>query len=252
MAELLRRMLNAGCAGGPAEENAVDAGPPLMLLGGLGSGKTALLFAAALEVAGEGRGPVLFLARRPLQSLPFRSGAALDPLRLQKIHFQYPPSTRKLFRFLCSAHEARGPAPALLLLDCLEEYLTECHQPQEAAHLAALLLDTAAHFSHRAGPRGGCGLMVALQTQDEADSGDTLQLALLQRYFPSCCWLQPIASDPGQRHLRACLELGGPDPQTVWSVTLGPDGSMTVTLLSTEMGNPSSDKATSSGVGQSL
>lgn len=83
MAETLRRVLNSGGAAGPGEEDTAEAEPPLLLLGGHGSGKTALLFAAALEAAGEGRGPVLFLTRRPLQSLPRRIGAALEPLRLQ-------------------------------------------------------------------------------------------------------------------------------------------------------------------------
>ncbi|KAM9243177.1 ATPase SWSAP1 [Dugong dugon] len=247
MAETLRRVLVAGCAVGPAEENLVEAGPPLLLLGGPGSGKTALLFAAALEVAGEGRGPVLFLARKPLQSLPLRTEAALDPLRLQKIRFQYPPSTRELFQLLCSAHEAQVPAPALLLLDSLEEYLSEHQGPHEAAHLAALLLDTAAHFSHRAGPGRGCGLMVALQAQEEADSGDTLQLALLHRYFPACCWLQRDAPGPGQHCLRACLEPGGLGPRTEWLVAFQPDGEMMITPLSTEVGDRSFDKGTISG-----
>ncbi|KAM5233214.1 ATPase SWSAP1 isoform 2-T4 [Hipposideros larvatus] len=181
MAETLRRVLEPGRTAEPGEENAVEADPPLLLLGGPSSGKTALLFAAALEAAGDGRGPVLFLTRRPLQSLPNRTPAALDPLRLQKIRFQYPPSTGELLRFLCSAHETQGPAPALLLLDGLEEYLAEDLGPQEAAYLAALLLDTAGHFSHRVGPGRGCGLIVALQTPEEGDSGDALQLSLLQR-----------------------------------------------------------------------
>ena len=57
MAETLRRVLNLGSAAGPGK-NTAEAEPPLLLLGGPGSGKTALLFAAALEAAGEGRGPV--------------------------------------------------------------------------------------------------------------------------------------------------------------------------------------------------
>ena len=83
MAETLRRVLSPGRAAESQEDNSAEAGPPLLLLGCPGSGKTALLFAAALEAAGEGRGPVLFLTRRPLQSLPGRTPAALDPLRLQ-------------------------------------------------------------------------------------------------------------------------------------------------------------------------
>ncbi|XP_046540650.1 ATPase SWSAP1 [Equus quagga] len=247
MAEALRRVLSPSSAAGPDEENTAEAGPPLLLLGGPGSGKTALLFAAALETAGEGRGPVLFLTRRPLQSLPRGTGAALDHLRLQKIRFQYPPSTRELLHLLCSAHEARGPAPSLLLLDGLEEYLAEDPGLQEAAYLAALLLDTADHFSHRVGPGGSCGLIVALQTQEEGDSGDALQLSVLQRYFPAQCWLQPDAPGPGQHRLRASLEPGGLGPRAEWCVAFRPDGEMTVTPWPAQAGDPSSDKGSSSG-----
>ncbi|XP_008572021.1 PREDICTED: ATPase SWSAP1 [Galeopterus variegatus] len=247
MAEILRRVLSGSGAAGPGEENTAEAGPPLLLLGAPGSGKTTLLFAAALEVAGEGRGPVLFLTRRPLQSLPRRTEAGLDPLRLQKIRFQYPPSTRELLRLLCSAHESPGPTPSLLLLDGLEEYLAEEPGPQEAAYLAALLLDTAAHFSHRVGPGRDCGLVVALQTQEEADSGDALQLALLQRYFPAQCWLQPDTPGTRERCLRVCLEPGGLGPRAEWRVTFRPDGEMMITPWPTQTGDPSSEKGSSSG-----
>ncbi|XP_011378625.1 ATPase SWSAP1 [Pteropus vampyrus] len=247
MAEKLRRVLSPGKAAGPGEKNAAEVGPPLLLLGGPGSGKTALLFAVALEAAGDGRGPVLFLTRRPLQSLPCRTPAALDPLRLQKIRFQYPPSTHELLQFLCSAHETPGPVPSLLLLDGLEEYLAEDLGPQEAAYLAALLLDTAAHFGHRVGPGQDCGLIVALQTQEEGDSGDALHLSLLQRYFPAQCWLQFDTPGAGQCCRRACLEPGGQGPRAEWLMAFQPDGEMTVTPWPTQADDPNSNKCSSSG-----
>ncbi|XP_005405720.1 PREDICTED: ATPase SWSAP1 [Chinchilla lanigera] len=228
MAETLRRVLNRGSTAGTGE-NTAESGPPLLLLGAPGSGKTALLFAAALEAAGEGRGPVLFLTRRPLQSLPRGTAGALDPLRLQKIRFQYPPSMQELLRLLCSAHEAAGPVPSLLLLDGLEEYLAEDPGCQEAAYLAALLLDTAAHFGHRAGPSRQCGLVVALQAQEEADGGEVLQRALLQRYFPAQCWLQALEAGPGRRGFRVWLQPGELGPRAEWRMTFRPDGEMTIT-----------------------
>nr|AAI68995.1 RGD1308026 protein [Rattus norvegicus] len=101
-----------------------------------------------------------------------------------KIRFQYPSSIQELLQLLASAHEAPAPVPSLLLLDGLEEYLAEDPGTQDTAYLAALLLDTAAYFSHRLGASGNCGLVVALETQKEAD-GDVPHLALLQRYFPA-------------------------------------------------------------------
>uniref|UniRef100_A0A8C6R1F8 NACHT domain-containing protein n=1 Tax=Nannospalax galili TaxID=1026970 RepID=A0A8C6R1F8_NANGA len=183
MAETLRRVLSGGNAAGTGEDTTAESGPPVLLLGAQGSGKTSLMFATALEAAGEGCGPVLFLTRRPLQRLPRSTRAAREPLRLQKVRFQYPPSTLELLQLLASTHEVPGPAPCLLLLDGLEEYLAEDPGTQEAAYLAALLLDTAAYFSHRLGSNRSCGLMVALETQVEADGADAPQLTLLQRTY---------------------------------------------------------------------
>ncbi|XP_028728339.1 ATPase SWSAP1 isoform X1 [Peromyscus leucopus] len=250
MAEVLRRVLDAGRAAGPGADGA--AGPPLLLLGAPRSAQTSLLFAAALEAAGEGRGPVLFLTRRPLQSLPLNTPAARDHWRLQKIRFQYPSSVPELLQLLASAHEAPGPAPSLLLLDGLEEYLAEDSGAQEAAYVAALLLDTAAYFSGRLGASGSCGLVVALETPKEGDD-DAPHLTLLQRYFPARCWLQPDALGLGRQHcLRASLESGQLSPRMEWSVTFLPNGEMTVTPWPPQASKPSPDKTSPSAGSQSL
>ncbi|XP_054549264.1 ATPase SWSAP1 isoform X3 [Talpa occidentalis] len=176
--------------------------------------------------------------------------AAITVLIFQKIRFQYPRSTRELHRLLCSAHETPGPAPSLLLLDGLEKYLMEDLGTQGTAHLAALLLDTAAHFSHRAGPGRGCGLIVTLQTQEEGYSGDVLQLLLLQRYFPAQCWLHLEGPGPGPQRLQICLEPGGLGSRAEWWMSFQQDGEMTITSCATQTCNPSSEKSSSSG-GQS-
>lgn len=129
-----------------------------------------------------------------------------------------------------------------MLLDGLEEYLTEDLDIQEAAFLAALLLDTVTYFSYRLGAGGSCGLVVALETQREAD-GDAPHLTLLQRYFPAQCWLQPDALGSGQhRCLRASLDLDKLSPRIEWSVTFLPDGEMKITPLPAQASEPSSDK----------
>lgn len=118
--------------------------------------------------------------------------------------------------------------------------------------MAALLLDTAAYFSHRLGPNGSCGLVVAFETQKEAD-GDAPHLALLQRYFPAQCRLQPDALGSGQpRRLRASLESGQLSPRTEWSVTFLPGGEMTVTPWPAQPSELSQDKKGSSAGSQSL
>ncbi|XP_038627107.1 ATPase SWSAP1 [Tachyglossus aculeatus] len=178
---------------------AQGAGPSLLVLGGPGSGKTTLLFAAALEAAGDGRGPVLFVARSPLQSLPpIPGGAARDPLRLQKILFLYPHSSKELLQLIGSMHETPGRIPSLLLLDGLDEYLTECNEQPLAAHLTALLVDTATYLSEKLEPghssegaaTSGCGLIVSVRTS-ALEEETSLQAALLERYFPTRCWLEP-------------------------------------------------------------
>lgn len=118
--------------------------------------------------------------------------------------------------------------------------------------MAALLLDAAAYFSCRLGANGSCGLVVALETQKEAD-GDALHLALFKRYFPAQCRLQPDALGLGQHCcLQASLESGKLSPRTEWSVTFLPNGEMKITPWPAQASTLSPDKKGSSAGSQSL
>ncbi|XP_036597743.1 ATPase SWSAP1 [Trichosurus vulpecula] len=233
------RLLLSPATGVGGEACASGKGAGLLLLGEPGSGKTALLFAAALVAAGEGRGPVLFVARRALQSLPpgWKAGAARDPLRLQKIHFLYPPSLRELLQLLSSIHETAAQPPSLLLLDGIEEYLAETSGAQACAHLAALLVDTATYFSGCSG--SGCGLLVTMRGPAEAEpDAAALQLAVLQRYLPTCLWLEPEPPDLGETRsqdseqcFRARLSSGPGFPKQEWCLSFGHNGEMAISQV---------------------
>uniref|UniRef100_F7EJV7 SWIM-type zinc finger 7 associated protein 1 n=1 Tax=Monodelphis domestica TaxID=13616 RepID=F7EJV7_MONDO len=236
--EALRKLLSprSGVCGESCE---VGAGPGLLLRGKPGSGKTALLFAAALVAAGEGRGPVLFVARRAVQRLPpgWKGGAARDPLRLQKIHFLYPPSFRELLQLLSGMHETAAQPPSLLLLDGLDEYLAETSGPQACAHLAALLVDTVAHFSGCSS--SNCGLLVTMRSPDEVETEEAaLQLTVLQRYLPTCLWLEPEPpdlaearpQDPGG-YFRARVSSGPDFPKQEWCLSFGHNGEMAISQV---------------------
>ncbi|XP_074059561.1 ATPase SWSAP1 [Macrotis lagotis] len=236
--EALRRLLSSGGEGCATEE-----GNTLLLLGEPGSGKTTLLFAAALVAAGEGRGPVLFVAPRALQSLPpgWKAEAARDPMRLQKIHFLYPPSLRELLQLLSSLHERAGQPPSLLLLDGLDEYLAETCRLQAWAHLAALLVDTVTHFSGRLS--GGCGLLITMRGPVEAEAeASSLQLAVLQRYLPRYLWLEPDPPDPAEARsqdlgqcFRIRLSTGPGFPRQEWYLSFGCDGEMAISQVTCQV-----------------
>ncbi|XP_028909186.1 ATPase SWSAP1 [Ornithorhynchus anatinus] len=222
------------------------AGPSLLVVGEPGSGKTALLFAAALEAAGEGRGPVVFVARSPLQSLPRVPGWAVrDPLRLQKIRFLYPHSSQELLQLVSSMHETPSHIPSLLLLDGLDEYLTECNEQPLATHLTALLVDTATYFSEKLGPghsegavTSGFSLIVSVRPSALEEEA-SLQTALLERYFPMRCWLEPeeVGTQESEQfsfrtRFSGWHRLGSQDQKLEWRLGFGPDGEMRISLFS--------------------
>uniref|UniRef100_A0A8C5QBN3 SWIM-type zinc finger 7 associated protein 1 n=1 Tax=Leptobrachium leishanense TaxID=445787 RepID=A0A8C5QBN3_9ANUR len=154
-------------------------GPPLLLLGPSRSGKSGLLFMAAVLAAEEGAGPVIFLSRDPLQKVPGTGRTARDPLTLKQIRFLYPATPEELLRQLSSLHLA-SPSPSFLLLDGLERYLPPCSGPAEGAHISALLLDAASHLR--------CGLVVSAVPPADGTEGPFMAV---ERYFPTRCQLYP-------------------------------------------------------------
>ncbi|KAJ8254273.1 hypothetical protein COCON_G00208850 [Conger conger] len=198
---------------------------PCMIVGERCGVKTSLLFLAAVTAASELGVKVLFLTPTPIQKLPGPlqdSLANLNPDGLKKIKFMYPRSREELLQDVASLHEsACGPAaPAsLLILDGLERYLgagagPETEEQLAAAHIAALLADTAAFLTGKLEERGGacapCRVIVSFDTGRLGHAGSELPapdpvLSVLDRYFPVrgtldrdwSCALPGTAGEPG-------------------------------------------------------
>ncbi|XP_066473770.1 ATPase SWSAP1 [Tiliqua scincoides] len=207
------------------------ASRPLLLLGPAGSGRSALLFRAALVGAAASHARVLFLAPRPLERLP--GGGATATGAIQRIHFLYPPTQRDLFQLVASLHETSSGTPSLIVLDGLEEYLDRCPGPHVAAQLVALLLDTANYFSHKLNTEpAGCQLLVSMRFPGEAGE-KTEQLSAIERYFSAQCWLHPDAERSGgsdSKLVIAHLSQPGTADQE-WLVRFDPQGDMKISPL---------------------
>ncbi|XP_054859618.1 ATPase SWSAP1 isoform X2 [Eublepharis macularius] len=221
---------------------------PLLLLGPAASGRSALLFRAALAAASSSPDRVLFLAPRPFQRLPGGGEAGAAPGALQRIQFLYPTSLQELLQLLASLHDILPSSPSLMVLDSLEEYLGSCPGPHVAAQLAALLLDTAHHFGQkRSLERAGCQLIVSMKFPGEAGDGAE-QLSAIQRYFQAQCWLQLETQEnrnsDGQgvaKLVRAHLSQPGTEDQE-WMLIFEPREEMKISPVPCK-----SDSGTSSG-----
>uniref|UniRef100_A0A8D0B623 SWIM-type zinc finger 7 associated protein 1 n=1 Tax=Salvator merianae TaxID=96440 RepID=A0A8D0B623_SALMN len=209
---------------------------PLLLLGPAGSGRSALLFRAALVRAASSPARVLFLAPRPLERLPGGGTAAAGAI--QRIHFLYPPCLRELLQLVASLHETFSSSLSLIVLDGLEEYLGSCSSSSEVAHLMALLLDTANHFKQKLSTdsAASCPLIVSMKYPGEALEEEE-HLSIVERYISARCWLHPDAeehSNPdvqdGGKVIKACLSRPGAKDQE-WLVRFDPQGNMTISSL---------------------
>ncbi|KAJ8251769.1 hypothetical protein GJAV_G00225240 [Gymnothorax javanicus] len=180
--------------------------PTCMIVGDHCGVKTSLLFLAAITAASELGIKVFFLSPTPIQKLPGSlqdSLAHLNPDDLKKINFKYPKSRQEMLQDVATLHEfASGPAapPSLIIVDRLEHYVgvgsgagLEREDQQAAAHIAALLADTAAFLSRKLEERGGasapCRVIVSFDSNRQGHASSEAQaldpvLHILDRYFP--------------------------------------------------------------------
>uniref|UniRef100_A0A803TF32 SWIM-type zinc finger 7 associated protein 1 n=1 Tax=Anolis carolinensis TaxID=28377 RepID=A0A803TF32_ANOCA len=208
---------------------------PLVVLGPEASGRSALLFRAALLASGVAAAPasVMFLAPRPLQRLPCAGG--LDAVAMQRIQFLYPPSSQLLFQVLANLQQTS--CPILVVVDGLEEYLKSCPGPSVAAQLVALLLDTVNHFSQKLSRvSSACQLLVSMKSPGEAGE-DGGHFSTVERYFQAQMWLHPEAEESvgpashgATKVVRAHLSQPGSQDRE-WLLRFEPEGQMKISPL---------------------
>ncbi|KAM4534679.1 ATPase SWSAP1 [Fundulus diaphanus] len=163
-----------------------------------------VLLLAAVTAASELGVRVAFFAQSQIQSLPVclqRGSASLSPEGLKKITFSYPRTLEQLLHQVASLHESPSP-PSLIIVDRLDGFLREpvagSHAgfysgPEScAAHVSALLCDTAAFLSRALEQRGSSSApcRVIASFLSDVDSGQEHPiLDVLDRYFQARCTL---------------------------------------------------------------
>ncbi|XP_038152675.1 ATPase SWSAP1 [Cyprinodon tularosa] len=170
-----------------------------------------LLLLAAVTAASELGIRVTFFAQSQIQSLPVclqRCSTTLSPDGLKKITFSYPRTLEELLQRVASLHEAPLP-PSLIIIDRLDGFLRDpgagshagfhSGELSRAAHLAALLCDTAAFLTEVLQQRGPssdpCRVIASFLSdvdggQESKDSSATDPvLDVLDRYFQARCTL---------------------------------------------------------------
>ncbi|CAJ1075392.1 ATPase SWSAP1 [Xyrichtys novacula] len=173
-----------------------------------------LLLLAAVAAAETGM-KVIFFTQTQIQSLPVslqKCVPSLSPESLKKIKFCYPCRVEDLLQQVASLHESINlypTPPSLIIIDRLESYLcspggssTWGFYPGEqslAAHLSALLCDTAAFLTQllkqRSSSSGPCRLITSFRsevdTRQTVGKGPTTDpiLEVLDRYFQVRCTL---------------------------------------------------------------
>ncbi|XP_072225194.1 ATPase SWSAP1 [Leuresthes tenuis] len=165
-----------------------------------------VLLLAAVTAASEMGVKVVFFAQTQIQSLPVslqRCVPSLSPESLKKITFCYPRTLDELLQQVASLHESPTP-PSVIIINGLEDFLHshsgfQSGEQSCAAHLAALLCDTAAFLTQVLEQRGPssapCRVIASFLSevdtgQDGRDASATdPTLDVLDRYFQVRCTL---------------------------------------------------------------
>ncbi|XP_062310413.1 ATPase SWSAP1 [Osmerus eperlanus] len=178
-----------------------------LVIGDKNISRSLLLF-AAVKAASEMGMKVLFLTQTQIKSLPAslqHCMSSLSPDNLKNIKFVYPRTVEELLQEVASLHESTAP-PSLVIVDGLEGYLAcpgrshggQLGQQSSAAHVSALLYDTAAFLTQtlekRVSSLDPCRVIVSFQSDWEGHaagdpSGVDPVLQVLDRYFQVRCTL---------------------------------------------------------------
>ncbi|KAM7372464.1 hypothetical protein PAMP_009628 [Pampus punctatissimus] len=236
-----------------------------LLLGEQSTSRSVLLLAAVTAASQMGL-RVMFFAQKQIQSLPVslqKCVPSLSPESLKKIKFSYPRTLEELLQQVAGLHESSNTSPtppSLIIVDRLEGFLcapagnshSGFHLGEQscAAHLSALLCDTAAFLTQvlqqRAPSSAPCRIIASFQSERDTDSGglsamDTI-LNVLDRYFEVRCTLDQDrsyeAAAAGLREMwhiyfsgtgiteTSCTKKDRPGIAREWQMFIFPDGSM--------------------------
>uniref|UniRef100_A0A3B1K9E0 SWIM-type zinc finger 7 associated protein 1 n=1 Tax=Astyanax mexicanus TaxID=7994 RepID=A0A3B1K9E0_ASTMX len=180
-----------------------------------------LLLLSALTAASELAVKVLYFTQSQIQSLPISFQGARRAECLKKIRFVYPKTLEELLEDVASLHELvrqSGSLPSLLIVDGLEQYVcgpaAQDRTPQEAqsaaAHVVALLHDTAAFLTQKLGARSQCRVIVSFQPEWEGQGGcpalvsDPI-LSVLERYLQVRCTTEKVRRGEEPNEWLFCL-----------------------------------------------
>ncbi|XP_018554111.1 ATPase SWSAP1 isoform X1 [Lates calcarifer] len=210
-----------------------------LVVGDHGVSSSVLLLAAVTAASQLGM-KVMFFTQSQIQSLPAsvqKCAPSLSPECLKKIKFSYPRTVEELLQQIASLHESTNTSPtppSLIIVDRLESFLcgpgggshSGFHPGEQscAAHLSALLCDTAAFLTQileqRSTSSGPCRVIASFQSEvntgqvsAEPSATDPI-LDVLDRYFQVRCTLD---RDRGYEAAAAGL-------QQVWHIYLSGRG----------------------------